>query len=55
MITYEYWAVDKDGNKYHETFKTKSTRNSKVKAVIQSKVTFKIEECLDFGFRQLND
>lgn len=51
---WEYWAVDKDGNKYHETIKTKRNTNSKVRAAIQTKVSFNIEECLDFGFRKLD-
>jgi hypothetical protein len=51
---WEYWAIDKDGNKYHETVKTKSNRNSKVRAIIQTKVSFNIDECLDFGFRKLD-
>ncbi len=52
-MTYEYWAIDKDGNKHHETIKSKSTRNSKVKKEIQAKVKFDISQCLDFGFRML--
>ncbi len=55
MIIYEYWAIDKDGNKHNATVKSKSTRPpKKVRRDIQQKVKFDIGQCKDFGFRALN-
>jgi hypothetical protein len=65
MNVFEYWGVTKelpkqDGSsgrfKFHETIKTKSTRNSKVTNLIEldmsSKYGVKIEHLEDFGFRK---
>ncbi|MGK0174053.1 MAG: hypothetical protein ACI9AT_000416 [Ulvibacter sp.] len=51
--TFEWWAIDKHGNKYHEYETPKSSRTSKVKSMIEKKYGFNILECLDFGIRQV--
>lgn len=51
---WEFWAVDKNGDKYHEYIESKSGRKSKVKKIIEAKYKFNISECIDFGMR-LND
>ena len=49
--TVEFWAIDKDGNKYNEYIKTKLANKKKIKLLIEQKYKFKISECIDFGFR----
>ena len=51
---FEFWAIDKDGQKYHEYIKTKSSRNSKVEKVISKKYNINIDDCLHFGMRQVD-
>lgn len=47
----EFWAIDENGNKHNECFKTKSSRSSKVKKLIEQKYKLEIGKCYDFGFR----
>ncbi len=51
-FNFEFWAIDINGNKYHEHIHSKSSRTSKVKKQIESKFSFKIIDCLDFGMRR---
>ena len=45
---FEFWAVDKNGHKWHEYISVKHTRISKVKAAISKKYNIDIDKCLDF-------
>lgn len=50
--TFEWWAIDKNKNKYHEYETSKHSRVNKVKKIIEVKYNFKIDECIDFGIRE---
>ncbi|PCI96628.1 MAG: hypothetical protein COB15_09580 [Flavobacteriales bacterium] len=49
--TFEWWAVDKDGNKYHEYHTTKRARKGKAQLEIEAEYGFKVSECIDFDIR----
>lgn len=46
----EFWAIDKDGNKYNELLHTKRANKTKIKLLIEKLYKFKVSECQDFGF-----
>lgn len=51
---YEWWAIDENGNKYNDSFPTKSSRSSKVKKEIEKKYKINIDKCKEFGLRKIN-
>lgn len=51
--TFEFWAIDKNGQKWNEYVHTKSSRNSKVRKLIAEKYKIDIEKCQDFGMREI--
>jgi len=51
-MTFEWWGIDEDGNKYHEYITTKRTRINKVKKEIEIKYNFSIDKFQDFGIRK---
>ena len=53
-ITYEFWAILENGDKYHEHITTKHSRESKVKTQITEKYSLDISKCNDFGIRKVN-
>lgn len=52
MINFEYWGIDKNGDKFHDNISVKSRRSSKAKKLIEAKEKILISECKDFGVRQ---
>jgi len=52
---FEFWAIDKNGNKWNENVITKSRRKTKVKALITQKYNIDIEQCEDFGIREVSE
>ena len=55
MNIVEWWAIDENGDKYHDYMKTKHSRNSKIKAQIKKEYGVDPEKCIDFGLRLLDD
>ena len=53
--TFEFWAIDKNGRKWNEYVTTKSSRKTKVKAFIGKKYKIDIEQCQEFGLREVFD
>ena len=53
--TFEFWAIDKNGGKWNEYVTTKSSRKTKVKAFISQKYKIDIEQCQEFGLREVFD
>lgn len=53
--TFEFWAIDKNGGKWHEYVTTKKSRKTKVKAFISQKYKIDIEQCKDFGLREVTE
>ena len=53
--TFEFWAIDKNGSKWNEYVTTKSSRKTKVKAFIGKKYKIDIEQCQEFGLREVFD
>jgi len=53
--TFEFWAIDKNGDKWNEYVTTKSSRKTKVKALIAQKYKIDIEQCKDFGIREVTE
>ena len=53
--TFEFWAIDKNGHKWNEYVTTKSSRNTKVKALIAKKYKIDIDQCNDFGMREITE
>lgn len=53
--TFEFWAIDKDGQKWNEFVTTKSSRQTKVKALITKKYNLDIDKCQDFGIRNVTE
>lgn len=47
----EFWAIDVDGNKYHEYITTKIANKTKIKKLIESIYDFDVDSCVDFGMR----
>ena len=47
--------IDKNGDKWNEYVTTKSSRKTKVKALITQKYKIDIEQCKDFGLREVTE
>ncbi len=54
-INYSYWGKTKDGNKFHDYYQTKSTRQNKVLKQIEQELLKKHKLTFlhldDFGFK----
>jgi len=55
MRTFEWWAIDKYGDKHHEHHQTATRRQSKIKSQIQRKYKIDLTKCKDFGMREVID
>ena len=55
MRIFEWWAIDKHGQKHHEYHKTSTRRESKVKKQIQRKYKIDLTKCQDFGIKEVLD
>ena len=53
--TVEYWGIDKNGRKHHDTIKVSSTRSSKIKKEIEKKLKTDLTDWSDFGMRNTSD
>lgn len=53
--TVEYWGIDENGQKHHDSLVTSSGRSNKIKKEIEKKLKTDLSKWQDFGMRNASD